>query len=474
MLESLNAFRRIRALVIGDCMLDRYVQGAVGRISPEAPVPIVAIQGRRASPGGAANVAAGLAALGAQTSLAGVIGQDDDGRRLVDAVRSVGIDVGLLASDDCTNTICKTRVLAEHGQHMLRLDEDGSSELRTKKALTSLGKVLECVKEFDVVMISDYDKGTLPPALIRDLLKCCCEFGISTVVDPKKADFSVYSFATVLTPNRKELERAIGYELSSLDDVRRATQEGRERWMLRYLVCTCGPEGMILADPNGTSHVPADIRQVADVAGAGDTVAAVLAASLSTGIELEAACRLASQAAGIAVMRPGVQVISSSELDHANRRCSPKIIGVDEAALRVERWRRSSERIVFTNGCFDVLHAGHLSCLDGAKRLGAKLIVGLNSDISVRRLKGISRPRIDQDNRAALLAGLECVDLVILFDDDTPESLIARIRPDVLVKGGDYELSQIAGAALVQSYGGDVVLIPLVDGLSTTKILASG
>ncbi|HZW29541.1 MAG TPA: D-glycero-beta-D-manno-heptose 1-phosphate adenylyltransferase, partial [Isosphaeraceae bacterium] len=284
-------------------------------------------------------------------------------------------------------------------------------------------------------------------------------------------DFTAYARATVVTPNLLEAERAAGRPLAGDEAIARAADQLRTELALDALLITRGPDGMTLAHAGGTTHIPAQVRDVADVTGAGDTVVAVLAACLGSGWDLADACRLANRAAGIAVSHPGTYVVHADELAMAWKGLSPKILQRPAARQRLSEARRRGRTIVFTNGCFDILHAGHLACLEGSKRLGDLLVVGLNSDASVRGLKGDSRPVITEENRASLLAGLACVDVVVLFDEPTPAALIEELEPDVLVKGGDYTPDQIAGAEFVRRRGGRVVVLPLVPGLSTTAIL---
>jgi D-beta-D-heptose 7-phosphate kinase / D-beta-D-heptose 1-phosphate adenosyltransferase len=311
----------------------------------------------------------------------------------------------------------------------------------------------------------------ITPRVSRTVIRRCRERGIPCVVDPKKADFAVYTRATVVTPNLLEAERAIGHPLEGDESVARAADELRAALELDALLITRGPEGMSLSVPEGVTHIPALIRDVADVTGAGDTVVAVLAACLGSSWVLSEACRIANIAAGIAVSHPGTYVVHAAELEMAWGGLSPKILNWEAARRKLADARRRGRKVVFTNGCFDILHAGHLACLEGAKRLGDLLVVGLNSDASVRGLKGDSRPVIGQENRASLLAGLACVDVVVIFDEPTPEALIGLLEPDVLVKGGDYTPDQVAGADIVRARGGRVEILPLVPGLSTTAIL---
>ncbi len=461
----------VPVMVVGDVMLDRHVHGPVRRISPEAPVPVVSLAGEVHTPGGAGNVAATLAALGAPVTLAGLVGPDAEGAQLVEALHAKGVTRTALHRAPDLQTITKTRILSEGQQQLLRLDRDGD---RTAYAAAAEGLLARIRPRFDgqaAVVIADYEKGAITPAVARAVIDECRRRGIPCVVDPKKVDFAPYARATVVTPNLLEAERTAGRPLAGDGAVARAAEELRVDLDLDAMLITRGPEGMTLSTPRGITHIPAQVRDVADVTGAGDTVVAVLAACLASGWDPVEACRLANVAAGIAVSHPGTYVVHADELSMAWKGLSHKIVNRESARRRLSEARRRGHKVVFTNGCFDVLHAGHLTCLEGAKRLGDLLVVGLNSDASVRRLKGDSRPVNNQEHRASLLAGLACVDVVVIFDEPTPEGLIDLLEPDVLVKGGDYTADQVAGADLVHARGGRVVILPLVPGLSTTAIL---
>jgi len=460
-----------RVLVVGDVMLDRHVHGRVRRISPEAPVPVVSLVGEVQTPGGAGNVAAGLAGIGCSTTLAGLIGADAEGALLRETLAARGVDRLALVERPEIDTVSKTRILSDSHQQLLRLDRDGDRERFLEFEDELLSGVLPLIDDQTAVVLADYEKGVVTPKVAREVIARCRRLGVPCVVDPKKLDFSVYSGATIVTPNLLEAERAVGRPLTGDEEAGAAARQLLEELETDALLITRGPEGMTLALPGGTHHIPSQTRGVSDVTGAGDTVVAVLAACLGVNWAIADACRLANVAAGIAVGHPGTYVVSAEELSAAWSGLSPKILDRRAAQKRLEEARRRGGKIVFTNGCFDILHAGHLACLEGAKRLGDLLVVGLNSDASVRGLKGASRPVINQDNRASLLAGLACVDLVVPFDEPTPESLIELLEPDVLVKGGDYSVDQIAGADLVTRRGGRVIALPLVPGLSTTAIL---
>jgi D-beta-D-heptose 7-phosphate kinase/D-beta-D-heptose 1-phosphate adenosyltransferase len=382
----------IPLLVVGDVMLDKHVHGHVRRISPEAPVPVVGLVREDHTPGGAGNVAATLAGLGCQVTIAGLVGTDTEGHQLREALASKGVErLRLLARPDI-QTISKTRILSDTQQQLLRLDRDGNPEAFIAATEELLEHVIPAIETQAAVVLADYDKGVITPAVAGAVIARCRQRGIPCVVDPKKPDFAVYARATVVTPNLMEAERTVGHTLAGDEVVGSAALELRSALDLDAMLITRGPDGMTLATLAGVTHIPAEIRDVADVTGAGDTVVAVLAVCLGSGWDLTDACRLANVAAGIAVSHPGTYVVHADELAMAWKGLSHKILNRESARRRLADARRRGRQVVFTNGCFDILHAGHLASLEGAKRLGDLLVVGLNSDASVRGLKGDSRP----------------------------------------------------------------------------------
>jgi D-beta-D-heptose 7-phosphate kinase / D-beta-D-heptose 1-phosphate adenosyltransferase len=376
----------------------------------------------------------------------------------------------LLAETAGNPTILKTRVIANH-QQLARLDVDGDPAPRGHAAEPLARSLIQRLGDFEAVCLADYDKGTLSAPVLAAVIAACRRLGVPCLVDPKKRDFSVYAGATLLTPNLQETERAVGRSLDCEAAITAAALDLRERLGLDAMLVTRGEDGMTLAAADGVTHIRAEVREVADVTGAGDTVVAVLGGCMAAAWRLPDACRLASVAAGIAVSHASVHIVTLAELEQAWQGVSPKILDRDAAHQRIAAARRAGQRIVFTNGCFDILHAGHLYCLEQARRLGDLLVVGLNSDDSVRLNKDPTRPIIPGSQRAALLAGLACVDVVVLFDELTPELLVHHLEPDVLVKGGDYAPDAIAGAAFVRARGGVVTTIPVMPGLSTTAIV---
>lgn len=465
-------------LVVGDVMLDRYLWGSVERISPEAPVPVVRLESQNYRAGGAANVAANLAGLGISCRVLGVLGDDEEGRLLKGVIASLGVFSDSLVVLSGRVTTTKTRVIGGH-QQMLRLDREAdpvlnedSDDLIERQAKDLLAE------QPDVVILSDYAKGVLSARLCRNLIDRAQAVGIPVLVDPKGHDYSKYQGATALTPNLREIAQACQMSGASPDVVLDAATELRRDLGLDFMVVTCGERGMVLLEPKQSQQLPATARQVFDVSGAGDTVIATLAAGLVGGLSRVEALRLANMAAGIVVGKVGTVPIQKAELlamveqdtaqSQANKICSPEYL-----VMRIEEWRGRGERIVFTNGCFDLLHVGHVTYLDQARKLGDRLVVGLNTDASVSALKGPTRPVIREQDRARLLAALEAVDAVVLFEEDTPIRLIELLRPDVLAKGGDYREDQVVGAPEVRAWGGEVALLPIVPGISTSAIVDS-
>ncbi|QIK39002.1 bifunctional D-glycero-beta-D-manno-heptose-7-phosphate kinase/D-glycero-beta-D-manno-heptose 1-phosphate adenylyltransferase HldE [Caldichromatium japonicum] len=463
--EPFPDFRQARVLVVGDLMLDRYWSGETCRISPEAPVPVVRVASAEDRPGGAANVALNLARLGARTALAGVIGTDDAGAALEGQLQAQGIALGLVRRPGVP-TITKLRVLSRH-QQLIRLDFEQSLAPEGADPLPDL--IAHLLTEYDLLVLSDYAKGTLADP--RPLIALARAQGKPVLVDPKGRDFARYRGALLLTPNRAELEAVVG---PCPDDarLRERAEALRLELGLEALVVTLGERGMILVHAGKTLHLPTRAREVYDVTGAGDTVIAVLAASLGAGVGLADACALANCAAGLVVGKLGTASLSVLELERAYRGAVwQPILDRESLLAAVAAARAAGERIVMTNGCFDILHDGHVTYLQAAKRLGDRLIVAVNDDDSVRRLKGPGRPVNTLEQRMAVLAGLAAVDWVSPFSEDTPEDLILAVRPDILVKGGDYRIEEIAGAEFVIAQGGEVRIIDLVPGRSTSGII---
>ncbi|MFO0956143.1 MAG: D-glycero-beta-D-manno-heptose-7-phosphate kinase [Isosphaeraceae bacterium] len=465
-----------RVLVVGDLMLDAYVWGEVARVSPEAPVLVVRLDRRTANPGGAGNVMLNLAALGIEARAAGFVGRDQAGEMLVGLLDQAGIRTAGIRRWDDRPTITKTRIVGGH-QQVLRLDEESDAPVPDAAIDALLASAFVQLREgVDAVILSDYAKGTLTPGVCRAVIDEARRLGLPVLADPKGRDYSKYSGATTLTPNRHELEAATGLPAILDEDIRAAAARLREHVALDFLVVTRGEHGIGLFDGRGARFFPAMAREVFDVSGAGDTVIATFTAGLVAGLPIDEALHLANLAAGVVVGKIGTVPIDRGELLDAIRteqaiEQSDKVADLDNLLPRIERWRANRDRIVFTNGCFDLLHVGHVTLLAQAKALGDRLIVGLNSDASVRRLKGETRPVTSESDRAHVLAALGSVDAVVLFGEDTPLRLIEAIRPEILVKGGDYAEDEVVGGDFVRSHGGRVALVPIVEGRSTTRIV---
>jgi D-beta-D-heptose 7-phosphate kinase/D-beta-D-heptose 1-phosphate adenosyltransferase len=454
-------------LVAGDAMLDEYWFGDTGRISPEAPVPVVRMRAAEQRPGGAANVALNIAALGARSVLAAVVGEDERGRVLTQALAQRGVRCELVRSPTLP-TIHKLRVLAR-SQQLLRIDAEQSLEAYAGE-LTGL--VARLVPQANAVILSDYGKGTLSRA--AELVAACRDARVPVLIDPKGTDFGRYRGAYALTPNRGEFEAVVG----SCADEAELTRRGealREELDLTVLLVTRGEQGMTLFEQGSEPiTLPTRAREVFDVTGAGDTVIALLAAGVAAGLPVGDAAALANLAAGIVVGKIGVATVSRSELKralHAQGSGGRGLVDVPELVALVAEAKARGERVVFTNGCFDILHAGHVSYLEEAKSCGDRLIVAVNDDDSVRRLKGTGRPINGLGDRMAVLAGLAAVDWVVPFGEDTPAELIAKVLPDVLVKGGDYRVDQIAGGETVLKNGGEVRVLGFKPGRSTSALI---
>ena len=459
-------------VVVGDVMLDRFVYGDIERISPEAPVPVLR-RGRSAQmAGGAGNVAANVASLGGRPRLVAVVGDDADGRELRGLLEAAGLPADGLLADAGRHTSVKTRLIAQR-QQVLRLDAESLGALTPAMAERVEVAFAAALAGAHAAVLSDYGKGVLEGGLAARLIARARAAGVVVLVDPKGCDFGRYAGADHVTPNRRELAEAAGAPADTDAEVEAAARALIARHGFRAVVATRSERGLSVVRPDRALHAPTQAREVFDVSGAGDTVVATLALALAGGAELEAAAELANAAAGVAVAKLGTAQVTAGELAEALRARSPGTEdGEGEAELLLADWRRRGLVIGFTNGCFDLLHAGHVGYLAWARTRCDRLVVGLNDDASVRRLKGETRPINDLDARRRVLEALRSVDLVIPFEEDTPEALIHRVAPDVLVKGADYREEEVVGAAFVRARGGRVELAPLTPGLSSTALAA--
>ena len=461
-------FDQAQVLVVGDVMLDRYWSGGTNRVSPEAPVPVVKVDNIEDRPGGAANVALNIAALGAGASIVGAIGVDEAGNILKESLGAVGVHCQFQENIN-SPTITKLRVISRN-QQLLRLDFE---EALTSKDISGIeGNVEARLSSVDILVLSDYAKGTLAgaPALIALAKKA----NVPVLVDPKGSDFTPYRGATLLTPNIHELEVVVGH----CENEKTLVEKGLQLLAdleIQALLITRGEHGMTLLRAGKPElHLPARAREVFDVTGAGDTVISTLAAAMSAGEDIADAVVLANIAAGIVVGKLGTAAISGPELRRAiqaEHGAERGVMTAEQLVIAVQEYREAGEKIVMTNGCFDIIHAGHVGYLEEARALGDRLIVAVNNDDSVKRLKGSGRPINPVDRRMAVLAGLEAVDWVVSFSKDTPEELIAALKPEVLVKGGDYSIAEVVGGDIVKGYGGEVAVLTLLDDCSTTAIV---
>jgi len=474
-----QAIVRQTVLCVGDLMLDEFVYGEVSRISPEAPAPVIAVQRSETNIGGAGNVARNISSLGGRCIFVGLIGEDDAGGQLKAQLSQQSRIESVLVCDPSRPTTRKVRFVSEHfSTHMLRADWELALPASADIEQKLIDAVVPLLPRADIVLLSDYAKGVLTARVIRNVIDAARKLGKRVIVDPKNANFAIYRGATLLTPNRKEFAEATRSRADSDQSIADAAQDAMHLADCEAMLVTQSEHGMTLVTRKGeTIHVPALPVKLRDVSGAGDTVAAALALALSAGADWEAALRTANAAAAVAVGKKGTATVTPAELRRkilptASLAAEEKIVASGgDLEIHLLQWRRQDLRIGFTNGCFDILHPGHVKVLTAARGACDRLIVGLNSDASVRRLKGEGRPVQDERARAEVLAALEAVDLVVLFEEDTPIKLIAQVRPSVLVKGGDYTREQVIGHEIVEANGGEVMLVDILASFSTTSLV---
>lgn len=471
----IESFSARTILVVGDLMLDRFVYGTIDRISPEAPIPVLRSQEERSMLGGAGNVARNIVTLSGKAILVGAVGTDDDGKYISESLcPEIGIDAITVSAEDRTTTV-KTRFVCE-GQQVLRVDREQiglDSDSHTRLVYAAKNALARA----DVLVLSDYAKGVFTPTGTRAYIDAANAAGVLVIVDPKCRDLSVYRGADVITPNTQEAAAATGYDCSTDEGVGRAAQAILQLGAIRAVLITRGALGMTLLAPDAgvqsPLHIPTKASSVYDVSGAGDTVIATLALALSAGADITTAAHIANSAAQIVVSKLGTAAVSTEELLHSISDAEKLAFKTrEQAGIQVAQWRRDGLKIGFANGCFDLVHPGHISLLRKAREECDRLVVGLNSDASVRRLKGDSRPIQDEASRAAVIGALRSVDLVTVFDEDTPLQLIEDLCPDVLFKGQDYQVHEVVGGDIIQQWGGRVSLIALEHGHSTTNIIA--
>lgn len=463
-------------LVVGDLMLDEYIWSTVSHISPEAPVPVAEVTSTAYVPGGAGNVARNIKALGGKVHLIGVVGKDSSGERLLRELKQLQIGTEGILIDKSRPTTLKSRIIAHH-QHVLRVDRE------TKKAVdrSICGKILELSKramdKVGAVLISDYNKGLMTVELTNKIVALAREYGKIVSVDPKGNDYLKYKGATIIVPNRKEAELSTGIVIDNKNSLLKAGYKLLQETEADYILITRGDEGMSLFKKNHLPiHIPSVVSEVYDITGAGDTVIATLTLALAGGVSSEKAIKIASWAAGVVVKKVGTAIVTIEELEEFIRfygtgDAKRKIRSVEELEKLVKRSKKESKKIIFTNGCFDLLHLGHVKYLQEAKNLGDVLIVGVNTDSSAKKIKGDKRPLVSEEERIQLVAAMESVDYVVLFSETTPERIISLIRPDIHVKGGDYKVEGLPERKIVEKYGGKTVVVNKIEGKSTSSLI---
>ena len=466
-------------LCVGDLMLDEFIYGEVSRISPEAPAPVIAVKRSETNIGGAGNVARNIASLGGRCIFVGLIGDDEAGAKLRSQLAQEDRIEAVLVSDSSRPTTRKLRFVSEHfSTHMLRADWELAQPAAPDIEQKLIDAILPQLPRADIVLLSDYAKGVLTARVIRNVIDAAKKLGKRVIVDPKSANLAIYRGATLLTPNRKEFAEATRSRADTEQSIADAAQDAMYLADCEAMLVTQSEHGMTLVVRGGAAiHVPALPVKVRDVSGAGDTVAAALALTLAANGDWETALRMANAAAAVSVSKKGTATVTPAELrrkilPHASLAAEEKIVAASgDLDAHLLDWRRQGLRVGFTNGCFDILHPGHVKVLTAARGACDRLIVGLNSDASVRRLKGEGRPVQDERARAEVLAALEAVDLVAIFEEDTPIDLIAKVKPSVLVKGGDYTREQVVGYEVVEACGGAVLLVDILEGHSTTSLV---
>ena len=475
MLVDIPAFDKCHVLVVGDLMVDEYLWGDVDRISPEAPVQVVSIKDESYTLGGAGNVANNIVALNGIVSVAGVIGTGRNGQLLLDLFNDIGVDTAGIFKESGRSTTRKTRIIAAN-QHVLRIDRETRIDISDATRDSIAMYIKERMPDVDVVLISDYGKGLMTKTLFSTIVDTAKKHHKMTIVDPKGLDFSKYTGVSMLTPNKKEAALASGIEITDESTLEKAGNKILESVGIDRLLVTCGKDGMVLIRQNRVPfYIRADARQVYDVSGAGDTVLAILGLAVAAGCSMEDSVTMANTAAGIVVGKVGTAAVSRKELITALKPYDvdtlPKLISLAELPVLTQELKKKGRRIVLTNGCFDLLHAGHIKLFIAAKQLGDTLIVAIDDDDSVKMIKGAGRPVIRVRERVRILCALEMIDYVVVFSSKQLEHLIEIIQPDVLAKGSNYTSEEVSGREIVEQYGGRVRLIPITEHVSSTHII---
>ena len=472
---DISKFNQTHLLVIGDLMIDEYLRGEVDHISPEAPVPVVAIKNQDYTLGGSGNVVNNLITLGAKVSVLGVIGKGGDGKLLLSKLDAIGANTQGIIQEPGRHTTKKTRIIAEH-QQVLRIDREtkkGISASIFKNIIRSAEKI---IPDVDVVLISDYGKGLINRAMIKNLVQIAKKHNKTTIADPKGLDFTKYAGVNLITPNKKEASLASGMEITDAHTLAEVGQVLLDKSNIDKLLITCGKDGMVLFEKDQTpSKTATKAREVYDVSGAGDTVLSVLGLGIAAGLPFKTAVSLANTAAGIVVGKMGTAAVTQKELLQALKLTAaetvPKHKTLKELGELCRKLQKDRKRIVLTNGCFDLLHVGHIKLFSASKKLGDVMIVAIDDDDSVRDLKGSGRPVISATERVRILSALDSVDYMIVFANSELDQVIECIRPDILTKGSNYDSEEVLGRDIVESYGGRVELIPITEEISTTQII---
>jgi len=473
----LSRFKEQNILVIGDLMIDEYLWGKIERISPEAPVQVVDVEKEEYTLGGAGNVVKNLVSLGSRVDIASVIAGGGNGNLIVTELEELGVPLDGLFKDSNRTSSKKTRIMSStNNQQILRVDRETRRPISKANEDGIISFVRDNVDEFSAVILSDYAKGVLTQRVLQSVIRLAREHSVAAIVDPKGDSYEKYRGATIIAPNKREAGLALGIAITGEKDLRKARRKLLDKLATKAVLITQGAKGMTLFESGKEAvHIPTRAREVYDVTGAGDTVVSVLALGIASGLSFGDAAQIANIAAGIVVSKLGSATVTAREMlesvERRERNLDGKINEREQLKNLINREQAGGKKIVFTNGCFDLLHVGHVKLLQEAKSLGDILVVGLNSDDSVRRVKSKNRPLVAEQERAYVLAALDSVDYVTLFDEDTPLELIKALRPDVLVKGKDYQKSEVVGREIVESYGGRVELLDLVKDISTTSMI---
>ncbi|MCI8362388.1 MAG: D-glycero-beta-D-manno-heptose-7-phosphate kinase [Clostridia bacterium] len=474
LIEKLDNITKKDILVIGDIMLDRYYFGISKRISPEAPVPILKKREEKMVLGGAANVAINIAKAGQKVTVLSVVGEDIQGNKLIDLLQKNNINTSLIIKDKDRCTSVKTRFIGQNNIQMFRFDEEITEPIEQETNNKILNMLEKHVTDYDIIVISDYNKGLLTVENTKKMIEIANKNNVKTLIDVKEPKYDKYKNAYLIKPNLDELNQITGMKVDSEEQILEAARTLLQEANCNYVLATRGKDGMILVSKEDYKIIKCMSREVYDVTGAGDTVISYLATCIANEISLLDAIQISNYAAGVGVSKMGTYAVSINEIqeyieEENNVQLKNKIVTADKLVEILEN--KQNKKVVFTNGCFDIFHVGHSRYLRETSKLGDILVVGLNSDSSVKRLKGEKRPIVTQNERAELLASLEFVSYVVIFEEDTPYNLISKIKPDIITKGGDYNPNDVVGKDIIESYGGKVVICPLIEGKSTTNII---